>query len=81
MDVVLQECGAIDPAFEVAEQNGMTITDELNPGAQLKIIGKEDDRMVAEYRDNAIFPATALEKGLLLEGIGYMGIEIDFIVS
>lgn len=81
LDMVLQECGSIDLAFEVAEQNGITVADELTSGLNLKIGSDENNRIVREYRDNAIFPATALEKGLLLEGIGYMGVEIDFIVS
>lgn len=81
LDIVLRECGSIDPAFEVAEQNGMTLTDELTPGLRLEIEGDAHHHIVKEYRENGVFPATALEKGLLLEGIGYMGIEIDFIVS
>lgn len=81
LDISLQECGALDTVFTIAEKNGMSVTDDLKAGFVIKADSNEYDQVVAEYRSASIFPATALSEGLLPEGIGFMGIEIDFIVS
>lgn len=80
-DIALQERGELKAAFEIAEQNGISVTDELMAGKVLQLERDSNHQVVSEYQSEGIFPATALEKGLLPEGIGYMGIEIDFMVS
>lgn len=81
LDIALQESGSLEAAFPLAGLNELTITDELESGSLLTVETDENNPVVNEYRNAAVFPATALQEGLLPEGIGYMGIEIDFIVS
>ena len=80
-DIALQERGALEATFEIAGQNGIAMTDSLQPGGRLLVDSDENDAVVSEYRSNFIHPATALADGLIPEGIGYMCIELDFIVS
>ena len=30
LDIAVQECGTVEAAFEIAERNGLALTDELN---------------------------------------------------
>lgn len=80
-DIALQEKGELEAAFEIAGQNGIAMTDSLQPGYRLKVESDENNPVVSEYRSMSVYPATALADGLIFEGIGYMCIELDFIVS
>ena len=68
-DIALQECGNIEAAFDIARLNGLSLTDELKTGQTL----------------DGVKPATAPSAGEVeaapYGGIGYMGIEIDFVVK
>ena len=86
LDVVLQATGSIESLFEVALRNGVSITEELTPGVSIsfdKDKGNKD--VLAYYVRNNITPATgstADNIGIeVQEGIGFWGIEIDFVVS
>lgn len=85
LDIAVQESGAVDAAFELAAQNGMALTDPLAVGTVLTFNGAAVDKRVADYlAARNIRPATELSAEEVeiapYGGIGYMGIEIDFMV-
>ncbi len=67
LDIAVQECGSVEAAFALSERNGIALTDDLALAAM------------------GVKPATAVsaEDAALVPwgGIGFMGIEIDFIVK
>ena len=87
LDMAVQECGSFETAFALSERNGIALTDDLVAGQELEIapedVGKK--RIVAALAAQGVKPATAVsaEDAALVPwgGIGFMGIEIDFIVS
>lgn len=85
-DIALQYSGAMEAAFELAELNGIGMTNDLSDGQQLEIPKTAADAaVVRRYKVKGVEPATALSEedlsALAQEGINFMGIEIDFIVS
>lgn len=87
LDIAIQECGSFEAAYELAERNGLAVTDDLETGAVLEFI-REDvtkKQVVAHFAARRVKPATAAsEEDTSLApcgGIGFMGIEIDFIVK
>lgn len=87
MDIAIQECGSFEAAYELAERNGLAVTDDLVLGTQLEYIPEDvmKKQVVAHLAARRIKPATdASEQDTSLApygGIGFMGIEIDFIVK
>lgn len=87
LDIAIQECGAFEAAYELAERNGLAVTDDLKPGTELEFIQEDviKKQVVAHLAARRIKPATAAsEEDTSLApcgGIGFMGIEIDFIVK
>ena len=84
LDIAVQECGTVEAAFEIAERNGLALTDELNTGQKLDIVmtttreesvGQELDRI-----NPATAPSAEETEMVPYGGIGFMGIEIDFVV-
>ena len=103
LDIAVQECGTVEAAFEIAERNGLALTDELNTGQKLDIVMTTtreesvvqelaaletvpavDNSVLARYEAQHIRPATELSSDEIsmapYGGIGFMGIEIDFVV-
>ena len=87
LDIAVQECGATEAAYSLAQRNGIAITDDLAAGEQIAFVPKDvlDKRVAASMKAYGAKPATAVsESDIALvpwSGIGLMGIEIDFIVS
>ena len=87
LDMAVQECGSFEAAFALCERNGIALTDTLTAGSELKIAPENIDRkrIVSALAAQDVKPATAIsaEDAALVPwgGIGFMGIEIDFIVS
>ena len=89
IDVAIQHTGTIENAFKIAVANGLSLTEQLEPGAQLII--PEDVQMnndvVSYFAAKGIQPATGLTENDLLiaqtvqRGIGYMQIGKTFKVS
>lgn len=85
LDIAVQHTGTAETAYEIAEANGLSLTDELP--AVLTI----PDEITAEvktknyYEARRLTPATDISVAETLlspfGGINYMGIEIDFKVS
>lgn len=87
LDIALQECGAFEAAFDLADRLGIAISDTLEPGTVLEI-APEDIRQkqaVTTLKMAGAKPATDITAADIAEvpygGIGFMKIEIDFIVS
>lgn len=87
LDIALQRCGSLEAAFDIAQLNGMGITDELTVGSTLGLPPVSDSKTVLRYESERIVPATAItgqEISALLnggEGIEFWGIEYDFTVQ
>lgn len=61
-DIAVQQYGTLEAVVQLAFENNMSITDELEAGSELEEVvytGKKND-IAAFYDKNAIFPATSL---------------------
>ena len=85
LDMAVQTAGSMEAAFDLAAANGVSLTDILVDGQVLDTVATKHADTVRRYSTQGIQPATALSKEemavLAQEGINFMGIEIDFIVS
>lgn len=88
LDIALQTGGHIETMLALAEANGMSITDRLEDGHVLTVpepVEGGDTRTVELYKAHKVEPATEASEDDMSAcpygGIGFMGIEIDFIVS
>ena len=86
-DIALQHCGIMEAAFDIAQANGISLTDDLTTGQTLTLPEPTDTSMVQHYTTNNIQPATAITNSeindllAIGEGIGFWAIEYDFVVS
>ena len=88
-DISIRYTGTIENAFKIAVANGLSLTDELGPGAQLIIPADAEmnSDVVNYFSAKGIQPATGLTENDLLiaqtvqRGIGYMQIGKTFKVS
>lgn len=85
LDMAIQTSGSMEAAFGLAAANGVSLTDTLADGQVLDTVAAENADTVRRYSVQDIQPATALSEeemaALAQEGINFMGIEIDFVVS
>lgn len=85
LDIALQTSGSVEAVMELAKQNGLSITDELSDGQVLEAVEVKDVAVVSRYEINCIFPATEASdeerSAMAYEGIDFMVIENDFVVS
>lgn len=85
LDMAVQTAGSMEAAFNLAAANGVSLTDILRDGQVLDTVVAENPDTVRRYNVQGIQPATALSEdemaALAQEGINFMGIEIDFVVS
>ena len=88
LDIALQTGGHIETVLALAEANGMSITDRLEDGSVLIVpvpVEGGGTRTVELYKAHKVEPATEISpedmEACPYGGIGFMGIEIDFIVS
>lgn len=85
LDMAVQTSGSMEAAFGLAAANGVSLTDTLADGQVLDTMAAENADTVRRYSVQAIQPASALSEeemaALAQEGINFMGIEIDFVVS
>lgn len=84
-DIAVQTAGSMEAAFRLAEANDLGLTDTLTDGQTIATVAAEDAAVVRRYTACGLEPATVPGAdeltALAQEGINYMGIEIDFIVS
>ena len=87
LDIALQHCGSLEAAFDIAQSNGISLTDDLTTGQSMSVPEPTDTAMAQHYGVNNLQPATAVSNAeindLLAvgEGIGFWAIEYDFVVS
>ncbi len=83
LDLVVQTSGSIEAAFDFAQKNNISITDNPVVGKAYETVGVINKDVVNYYSNKGIMSATnaSEDEVVLLGGIDYMGIEIDFIVS
>lgn len=84
LDIALQACGSIEAAFDLAAANDVSISEPLAAGVGLETVAPIDRIVLERFVAKGIRPATELsEENTEMApygGIGYMGIEIDFMV-
>lgn len=84
-DIAVQWLGDAQAATAIANTNGLSITAELEAGTELVLPAGSAyyEPAAAHFLESAQKPASAEsgDSAYLLGGIGYMGIEINFIVS
>ena len=83
LDMAVQTAGSVEAAFRLSAANDIGITDTLEDGQVLNTVPVENAETVRRYGVQKIEPALSAEEmsALAQEGINFMGIEIDFIVS
>ena len=86
LDIAIQHTGAVENTFALAVVNGLSLTDDLPAGTEIKLpdsVNKDSD-VLNYYTAKRLQPATAvimLPEAERLEGIGYWAISVDFKVS
>jgi hypothetical protein len=85
-DLAIQEFGSLESVLALTVKNDLPITAELEVGQEVQYDAAKTDKKVVEYLTaQKAKPATDLLPADLeaapYGGIGFMGIEIDFIVS
>lgn len=69
-DLALQHCGDVSAVFQLALQNGLSVTDALAPAQPVSLTGPVNADVVRYYTVKGIKPATDVE----LDGDGnYVG--------
>lgn len=87
IDLAIQACGSFEAAYVLADRNGIGLSDELIPGLELEYAVSDitHQQVVITLAASGSKPATAITpqdtEQVPYGGIGYMRIEIDFIVS
>lgn len=78
-DIAIQYLGNISALPDMAQLNGLTITDQVEPGTRLQLPAVVTPAVVTYMSTGGYAPASNVQDEL--EGIGYWGIEYDFIVT
>ena len=87
LDLALLAAGTLESAFELCVLNDVSLTDEVEIGREYSVVGLKgaETEPLARIENENIRPATEITVSQFREctydGIGFMGIEIDFIVS
>ena len=84
LDVAIQTSGSLEGLMELSIANGRSITDEFADGEELATMGVVDATVVKQYEISKIFPATEADEEnrvvMPWGGVGFMGVEIDFVI-
>jgi hypothetical protein len=87
IDIAIEHKGSIESVFEVAEANNLSLTDDIEAGYDLFVDQIVDNAIVVDYRAENRKPASDIslvDVNSIIgsgEGIGFMQIGFDFIVS
>ncbi len=85
LDVAVVATGTVETAVALAAANGMAVTDALESGQELELVGVQRRDIVQRFAVSGMEPATEIspeETSVLMPGgIGYMAVGVDFIVS
>ena len=81
-DIAVREAGNIESVVEMAINNDISIIDKMAPGSFIRRPTPSNRRVMNYYNIKNIYPATSTEPdGRSFSGIGYMSVDINFIVS
>lgn len=81
LDIALQAAGTIEAAFDIAEQNNLSITDLLQPRTEIVVTPSTvNEDNLAYYDKYKIMPAS-VDASRVYVGIGYWKIADDFKVQ
>lgn len=86
LDISMQEKGSIAALFDFALVNARSITDDCIAGETLFIpdIDITDMRVWQELQEEGVVPSngyTTEDAAIVMGGIGYMGVQLDFRIS
>ena len=87
LDIALQHCGTLEAAVGIAQLNGLSLTQDLEPGQQLALPAVTDRQTVARFAAAKHSPATAITQPDAItaiesgEGIDFWTLETDFTVA
>jgi hypothetical protein len=85
IDIAVQECGSVEACIDVAQANGLSITDELVTGQAIittNIVQAETVNLFfKENRQPANASVETFDEDDTLGGIGNWKIETEFVVS
>jgi hypothetical protein len=84
MDMAVQHCGDATGLFEIAKLNEISMTKEMAIGTEIKIPEAVNEEIKQWFIDNGYIVATdnpMPAEPVIMEGIGYWRINLDFIVS
>lgn len=85
IDVAIQTSGSVEAAFALSAKNDISISEAIAPGSELEMVAVVDKLVLSRYEARGVRPATEVSPRDLelvpYGGIGFMGVEIDFIVS
>lgn len=82
LDLAILLAGSAEAAFDLALENGMSLTDEVAPGQVVRYSGAAVSKQVAQYfAANRLQPATAISAEDNAGGVGYWAIGINFFLS
>ena len=84
MDIAVQTSGGVEGGLGPPAANDVSVSEPLEAGAQLESAPVADKMVLERYTARQIRPATELSdeeiEAAPFGGIGYMGIEVDFMV-
>lgn len=78
-DIAIQYLGNVSALPALAMLNGLAMTDQVEPGTRLQLPAAATPAVVNYMSTGGFAPASNVQDEL--EGIGYWGIEYDFIVT
>ncbi len=85
IDIALQTSGGTEAALALAIKHDVAISEPLARDAELDTVDPVDREVLSRYEARNVRPATEISpadlEAIPYGGIGFMGIEIDFIVS
>lgn len=82
-DIAVTAAGSMEALMALAVANDISVSDDLADGQELREVAVEDRNVVQSFSVSGEEPATAIEVtegGIVYDGIGWMTVEVDFIV-
>lgn len=82
-DIVITTSGSLESLVALAKKNDISITTDIETGTELDRADVVKSNIVNQYVTDKVIPATAIYNytDATVGGIGYMGIEVNFIIS
>lgn len=89
LDLAIQHTGSVENAFELAVENGLSLTDDLEAGESIKLTThgiRQNKDILGYYQAKKLQPATGINYQSSTindkpQGIDYWTVQIDFVVS